>query len=71
MIEYIREYGRRQIQSRIDNLKNGEDLRDDLLTIILRASSGEEIDMEAMIDNFVLFFFAGIYLEITFLALNI
>ncbi|XP_072023569.1 cholesterol 24-hydroxylase-like isoform X2 [Amphiura filiformis] len=62
-VRSLREIGRQCINKRIDEMNSGEEVPEDVLTYIIKA--GQEVNgddkekMEVMIDEFTLFFFAG------------
>ncbi|XP_072023570.1 cholesterol 24-hydroxylase-like [Amphiura filiformis] len=62
-VRSLRETGRQCINKRIDEMNSGEDVPEDVLTYIIKA--GQEVNgddkekMEVMIDEFTLFFVAG------------
>jgi len=59
VVRYLRKVGREQIVARINAIKNGEYLPNDILTTILNSHKDEEFEIEAMVDDFVTFFIAG------------
>ncbi|XP_072032333.1 cholesterol 24-hydroxylase-like [Amphiura filiformis] len=62
-IRTIRETGRECLSKRIDEMNSGKEVQEDILTYIIKSSQEVKGDdrekMEVMIDEFILFFFAG------------
>lgn len=56
----VRKIGRDLIEKRIQDVSNGEEVPNDILTQILKMASTEKsVDLEDLVDDFVTFFFAG------------
>ena len=62
----IRETGRDCLNKRIDDMNNGKDVPQDILSYIIKAGSevngDDEEKMKVMVDEFALFFLAGMLL---------
>ena len=69
-VRMIRETGRDCLNKRIDDMNNGKDVPQDILSYIIKAGSevngDDEEKMKVMVDEFALFFFAGKLLIRTF-----
>ena len=62
-VKRIREIGKQRIENRIDDMNQGKEVPEDVLTYIIKASqevSGDDREkMNVMMDEFILFFVAG------------
>nr|QEV83800.1 cytochrome P450 [Brachionus rotundiformis] len=59
IIKNLRDLGRFQILKRIESIKDGSYVSDDLITLMLRNNQNEEFEIEDLIDDFVSLFIAG------------
>ncbi|RNA07005.1 cholesterol 24-hydroxylase-like [Brachionus plicatilis] len=59
ILKNLRDLGRYQILKRIESIKDGSYVSDDLITIMLKNNQNEEFEIEDLIDDFVSFFIAG------------
>jgi len=59
VFRYLRDIGRKALIARLNAMKNGDYLPNDILQTILEANKDDEIDIEKMVDDFVTFFIAG------------
>nr|QVK45595.1 cytochrome P450 [Brachionus paranguensis] len=59
LLNDLRELGRTQIHSRIKALQDENYVKDDLITLMVKNSKTENIDIEDLVDDFLTFFVAG------------
>nr|ATW72318.1 cytochrome p450 CYP3049B5 [Brachionus calyciflorus] len=55
----LRTLGKTQIKKRIENMQDGSYVVDDLITLMVKNTKNNEIDIEDLIDDFLTFFVAG------------
>nr|AHL88994.1 cytochrome p450 3049B2 [Brachionus koreanus] len=59
LLNDLRNLGRTQINNRIKALQDGSYVKDDLITLMVKNSKEDNIDIEDLVDDFLTFFVAG------------
>nr|QUF59386.1 cytochrome p450 CYP3049C1 [Brachionus angularis] len=58
-IKNLREFAKEKILKRLKDIENNEYAPDDILTAIVKSCKQDELDLEALVDDFITFFNAG------------